>query len=41
VYTFIPRPKVPMNIFYLENMLVVFFEDLRKMKAPNSSPSQC
>jgi hypothetical protein len=29
-----------MNVLYLENMLVVFFEDLRKIKAPNTFKCQ-
>jgi hypothetical protein len=36
VYNFIPSPKVPIHILYLENIINHVFEDLRKTKAPNS-----
>jgi hypothetical protein len=40
VDSFVPSPKVPVHIFHLENIFNHVFEDLRKTKAPNSSPSQ-
>jgi hypothetical protein len=40
VYSFIPSLKVPMHILCLGNIVNHVFEDLRKTKAPNSSPSQ-
>jgi hypothetical protein len=40
VYSFIPSPKVPVHILCLGNIVNHVFEDLRKTKAPNSSPSQ-
>jgi hypothetical protein len=40
VYNFIPGPKVPVHILCLGNIVNHVFKDLRKMKAPNSSPSQ-
>jgi hypothetical protein len=40
VYNFIPCPKVPVHILHLGNIVNHVFEDLRKAKAPNSSPSQ-
>jgi hypothetical protein len=30
VYNFIPRPKVPVNVLYLENMLVVFLRTFER-----------
>jgi hypothetical protein len=39
VYSFIPSPKVPVHILHLGNIVNHVFEDLRKTKAPNSSPS--
>jgi hypothetical protein len=32
--------KVPVHILHLGNIVNHVFEDLRKTKAPNSSPSQ-
>jgi hypothetical protein len=40
VYSFIPSLKVPVHILRLGNIVNHVFEDLRKIKAPNSSPSQ-
>jgi hypothetical protein len=40
VYNFIPSPKVPVHILCFGNIVNHVFEDLRKTKAPNSSPSQ-
>jgi hypothetical protein len=40
VYIFIPSPKVPVHVLHLGNIVNHVFEDLQKMKAPNSSPSQ-
>jgi hypothetical protein len=40
VYNFIPSLKVPVYILHLGNIVKHVFEDLRKTKAPNSSPSQ-
>jgi hypothetical protein len=41
MHTFISKSKPPVTVYViLKNMLVKFFEDLRKSKAPNSSPSQ-
>jgi hypothetical protein len=40
VYNFIPSPKVPVHILHMGNIVNHVFEDLRKTKAPNSSPSQ-
>jgi hypothetical protein len=40
VYSLIPSLKVPVHILCLGNIVNHVFEDLRKMKAPNSSPSQ-
>jgi hypothetical protein len=40
VYSFIPSLKVPVHISCLGNIVNHVFEDLRKTKAPNSSPSQ-
>jgi hypothetical protein len=39
VYSLIPSPKVPVHILCLGNIVNHVFEDLRKTKAPNSSPS--
>jgi hypothetical protein len=36
-----PCPKVPVHILHSRNIVKSRFEDLRKPKAPNSSPSQC
>jgi hypothetical protein len=35
-----PSPKVPVHVLYSRNVVKSCFKDLRKMKAPNSSPSQ-
>jgi hypothetical protein len=35
-----PNPKVPVHVYTPETLLNHVFEDLRKTKAPNSSPSQ-
>jgi hypothetical protein len=40
VYSFIPSSKVLVHILHLGNIVNHVFEDLRKTKAPNSSPSQ-
>jgi hypothetical protein len=40
VYNFIPSSKVPLHILCLGNVVNHDYEDLQKMKAPNSSPSQ-
>jgi hypothetical protein len=32
VYSFIPRPKVPVTILYLENMLVVFLRTFGRQR---------
>jgi hypothetical protein len=40
VYSFILSPKVPVCVSHLGNIVSHVFEDLRKTKAPNSSPSQ-
>jgi hypothetical protein len=40
VYIFIPSLKVSVHILCLGNIVNHVFEDLRKTKAPNSSPSQ-
>jgi hypothetical protein len=40
VYSFVPSPKVPVHILCLGNIVNHVFEDLRKTKAPNSSPLQ-
>jgi hypothetical protein len=40
VYSFLPSPKVHVHILHLGNIVNHVFEDLRKTKAPNSSPSR-
>ena len=40
VYSFILSPKVPVCVLHLRNIISHVFEDLRKTKTPNSSPSQ-
>jgi hypothetical protein len=39
VYSFIQSPKVPVCVLHLGNIISHAFEDLRKTKALNSSPS--
>jgi hypothetical protein len=34
VYSFIPRPKVLVNVLYLENILVVFFRTFGRLRPP-------
>ena len=34
VHSFIPRPKVPVNVLYLENMLVVFLRTFKRRRPP-------
>jgi hypothetical protein len=34
MYIFIPRPKVPVNVLYLENMLVVFLRTFGRRRPP-------
>jgi hypothetical protein len=41
VYSFIPSPKVPVHILHLGNIVNHVFEDLRKMKAPNTPRFIC
>jgi hypothetical protein len=38
VYSFIPRPKVPVNVLYLENMLVVFLRTFGRQRPPTVAP---
>jgi hypothetical protein len=38
MYTFIPKPKLPVTIYYTGKHVSRDFEDLRKTKAPNSLP---
>ena len=35
-----PSPKIPVDVLYSRNIVKSCFEDLRKPKVPNSSPSQ-
>jgi hypothetical protein len=37
MHSFIPRPKVPVTIYYSGKYVSRVFEDLRKTKAPNST----
>jgi hypothetical protein len=36
VYNFIPRPKVPVNVLYLENMLIVFLRTFGRRRPPTA-----
>lgn len=36
MYTFIPKPKLPVIVYYTGKHVSLVFEDLRKTKAPNN-----
>jgi hypothetical protein len=41
MHAFILNPKLLVTVYYTRKHVSRVFEDLRMMKAPNSSPSQC
>jgi hypothetical protein len=38
MYIFIPRTKIPVNVLYMENMLVVFLRTFRRRRPPTVAP---
>jgi hypothetical protein len=38
MHTFISKSKLPMTVYYTEKHVSRVFEDLQKMKAPNTIP---